>query len=144
LRILYLHLEFTGPRAQDVLNDDFSDAYTISDSRGIIEGNNTMATREPNEPDHAGKPGGKSVWYAWTAPASGTVTFDTSGSDFDTLLAVYRGSSVDNLTTIAANDDAEDGGYTSRVDFSAVQGVEYRIAVDGYDAEEGHIVLSWR
>jgi len=33
------------------------------------------------------------------------VTFDTVGSTFDTLLAVYVGNSVDNLAAVAGNDN---------------------------------------
>ena len=32
---------------------------------------NCRAHKEPGEPDHAGNPGGRSVWWQWTAPASG-------------------------------------------------------------------------
>ena len=34
------------------------------------------------------------MWYQWTAPLSGLVTFDTFGSNFDTLLGVYTGNVV--------------------------------------------------
>ena len=78
-------------------NDNFAAAQVIASSSGTTSGNNTLATKETGEPDHAGNPGGKSVWYAWTAPSSGTWTFDTIGSAFDTLLAVYTGSTVEQL-----------------------------------------------
>ena len=66
--------------------------------------------------------GGASLWWSWTAPASGMVTIDT-------LLAVYTEGSVDALTVVASNDDAT--GLQSEVSFTAQQGVVYHIAVDG-------------
>src|SRR2546423_8412860 len=38
---------------------------------------NYYATKEEGEPDHAGDPGGRSIWYRWTANDSGPVTVDT-------------------------------------------------------------------
>src|SRR5437763_12486217 len=74
-------------------NDAFASAHAISGPSGSVTGSNVDATAEPGEPDH-GNTGGASVWYAWTAPSSGAVTFTTAGSSFDTLLAAYTGSTV--------------------------------------------------
>jgi hypothetical protein len=120
----------------------FAAAEAIAGPRGIVLGDNAAATKEPGEPDHAGNPGGRSIWYRWTARAAATVTIDTFGSDFDTLLAVYRGSSLADLELVAANDDAD--GSQSRVTFRVVEGEEYRIAVDGYGGAAGSIVLNWQ
>jgi len=54
---------------------------------------------------HAGNAGGSSIWYLWQAPTSGSFTFTTLGSDFDTLLAVYTGASMNLLTPVASNND---------------------------------------
>src|SRR5207344_510028 len=77
----------------------------------------------------------------WTAADEGTATIDTFGSDFDTMLAVYRGSSLHQLELVAENDDAE--GLQSRVRFPVKEGDEYRIAVDGYGGGVGLIELNW-
>jgi hypothetical protein len=121
-------------------NDYFANRIALSGSSATTSGTNARATREAGEPRHAGNSGGKSVWWTWTAPASGTLTLDTVGSTFDTLLAVYTGSTVSALTTVASNDDAG-GGTTSRVTFSAVAGRQYQIAVDGYGGASGSITL---
>ena len=97
---------------------------------------NTEATKEPGEPNHVGNVGGKSVWWSWTAPANGSVALDTVGSSFDTLLAVYTGSSVSNLTSVAADNDSGTNG-ASLLTFSAVAGTEYNIAVDGFAGASG-------
>src|SRR5262249_58600135 len=96
---------------------------------------------EGGAPTPAGTPGGRSMWYAWTAPATATVTFDTIGSGFDPLLAAYTGSAVNALTQVAANDDAS--GLQSRISFPAVAGTTYRIAIDGYNGASGAVTLNW-
>ena len=122
----------------------FSSRSGISGASGRVTGSSVGASKEFGEPNHAGNTGGASVWWSWTAPATGTVTFDTQGSDFDTLLAAYRGSGVSALSVVVSNDDAPGGGtYQSEVSFAAQQGVVYHIAVDGYSGATGAIVLNW-
>lgn len=124
-------------------NDNFAGAAPLGGASGSVTGTNAGATKEPNEPAHAGNAGGKSVWYTWTATADGTFTFDTNGSSFDTLLGVYTGSSVAGLTQIVANDDAGSIS-TSSASFNADVGTVYYIAVDGYNGVGGNVVLNWR
>lgn len=117
-------------------NDAFASAQPLSGSDVSRESDtNRKATKEAGEPAHAGNPGGASIWYSWTAPASGPIVVETAGSDFDTLLAAYVGSSVDSLTEVAFNDDVS-GLQTSRMNFTASSGMTYRIAVDGYNGSE--------
>lgn len=123
-------------------NDNFSSAITISGGQGTTNGTNIRATKESGEPNHAGNAGGTSIWYTWTAPASGSVTIDTIGSTFDTLLGVYTGSAVGSLTTIASDDDSGGNG-ASRVGFTASSGTTYRIAVDGFGGAMGSVTLTW-
>lgn len=127
-------------------NDLFVNAQTISGTSGSVTGTNVFATKEPNEPSHepGGNLGGKSVWYRWTAPSSGSATLTTAGSNFDTLLAVYTGSSVGALSAVVKNDDVQLGVITtSSVQFNAVGGTTYQIAVDGFDADQGNITLNF-
>jgi hypothetical protein len=123
-------------------NDKFSAAQTISGGQGTTNGTNVRATKETGEPNHAGNAGGASVWYNWTAPANGSVTIDSIGSTFDTLLAVYTGSSVSALTSVAS-DNGSAGNGASRVVFNATSGTTYRIAVDGFGGSMGNLVLDW-
>jgi len=82
------------------------------------------------------------VWYRWTAPTNGVATFSTVGSSFDTLLAVYTGSSVDALTPVSSDED--DGGFfTSLLQFNARAGTNYAVALDGFSGAQGGFVLSW-
>ena len=127
-----------------VSNDDFASKAALSGSSGRREGSNVGADVESGEPNHAGNSGGASVWWTWTAPATGTATFHTLGSDFDTLLAVYTGASLNRLAPVASNDDAGSGSVQSEVSFTAQRGQTYHVAVDGYGGATGVIHLTWR
>src|SRR4029077_15365938 len=80
-------------------NDNFINAQVIINASGTIQGSNVGATKEPGEPSIALNDGGASVWYRWTAPANLTITFQTVNSDFDTIMGVFTGNSVDALTS---------------------------------------------
>ncbi len=125
-------------------NDLFERSYRFD---GDFIGNvtkNGSAEKEASEPLHADTAGGRSLWWTWIAPASGAFTLSTSGSSFDTLLAVYTGSSVSSVSEVASNDDDANGtaGNTSLVKFNASAGTEYRIAVDGKNGDSGLIRLA--
>jgi hypothetical protein len=121
-------------------NDNFANAQPLSGSTARASGTNEDATSEPGEPDHADGEG-HSVWYRWTAPASGRVIVDTCDSDFDTTMAVYTGGAVNALTRVAANDDGCNDEQ-SRVTFNATRGTTYWIAIDTFIDEGGDIVLA--
>ncbi len=118
-------------------NDRFDHALDITD---YGSGSSAAATREPGEPDHAGRAGGRSLWYAWTPARSGLVELSTCGL-VDTLLGVYTGTAVASLHEVASNDDAPPGrceypgGSAVRVAVEA--GARYMIAVDGKDGAIG-------
>ncbi|MEY2429122.1 MAG: hypothetical protein QOJ40_2007, partial [Verrucomicrobiota bacterium] len=92
-------------------NDNFSAATVLSNSAASDTVFNCRASKESGEPDHADNPGGASVWWQWTAPANGLVSVDTAGSDFDTLLALYTGSSVSSLVLVSSNDGTDDPSF---------------------------------
>jgi hypothetical protein len=131
-------------------NDNFANAETISGSTGTVNGTNIFASKETGEPNFpVNTGGGRSVWYNWTAPGTGQATFDTNGSTYDTLLAVYTGASVSGLTVLASNDDISPSNappprnIQSLVTFNVTAGTTYRIQVDGFDGDQGSITLHW-
>jgi hypothetical protein len=122
-------------------NDNFANAEVISGTNAAIVRVNAGATKEVGEPSHAGNAGGASVWFQWTAPFSGSVEWSTAESSFNTLLTAYEGSSVSNLTSVAANDN--DGtNATSRFIFNAISNSTYFLAVDGFNGATGSISLT--
>jgi hypothetical protein len=124
-------------------NNGFADATVLTGSTfeepgaevafywATAPGFNWNATKELGEPSHAGDPGGASVWYSWTAPGSGPAA---AGSCAGMPLAagVYVGDSIGELTPVGTNE------YPCAVEFTAVAGTTYRIAIDGeFDSETG-------
>jgi hypothetical protein len=79
-------------------------------------------------------PARSSLWFTWIAPAAGSYQIDTRGSRFDTVLAVYTGTTLAGLTQIASNDDISPSEKQSSLSLAASAGTLYRIAVDGRDA----------
>ncbi|MDB6128984.1 MAG: hypothetical protein JWM04_91 [Verrucomicrobiales bacterium] len=122
-------------------NDNFANRTVMIGTNIAVSGGNNNGTAQAGEPAHGGLPAQKSVWWTWTAPTTGQVTVSTAGSTFDTVLAVYTGSSVDHLTLIGS-DDQSGGQNTSLLTFNAVAGFSYHIAVDGYAGDSGSIALS--
>lgn len=123
-------------------SDTFSSRTVLVGANVTAAGTNTSATIESGEPRNAGVTGGKSVWWSWTAPTSGSYSFSTSGSSFDTTLGVYTGSSVNSLVAVASNDDEKSSVVTSRLAFTAIAGTAYQISVDGYKGASGQIYLA--
>ena len=124
-------------------NDNFATPGVSSSYRSI----NALATKEVGEPNHAGYAGGRSTWTTFTSLYNTDVKVDTHNSSFDTLLAVYTGTSVSTLTQIAANDDDGDYGFfgangASGLTFPAQAGVTYKIAVDGKNGARGMYFLN--
>ena len=131
-------------RVFDPFNDVLANALELIGASGGTTTNNANATLEPGEPLHAGKQGGKSVWYFFTAPSDGLLSLTTSNSTFDTLLAVYTGTRVDRLTALGANDDEPSGaGVHSDLTQAVRAGVRYYVAVDGLSGSAGTIILAY-
>ncbi|HMJ90093.1 MAG TPA: lysyl oxidase family protein, partial [Candidatus Acidoferrum sp.] len=123
-------------------NDSFSTPLAITGVAGTTAVNSHGATRQSGEPSHAGVAGSNSIWFAWTAPVSGGAILQTIGSGFDTLLAVYTGASISNLTLVAADNDSAGGG-ASRVTFNCIAATTYRVAIDGANGASGFARLTW-
>ncbi len=123
-------------------SDQFSSRQSLSGAVFSATGSTSAATAEAGEPDHAGNGAAvRSLWWQWTAPASGAARIDASGNDLDTVLAVYRGSSLAGLTRVVRNDDA---GLSkgSSVTFKAVAGEKYQIAIDELSGNGGNVTLT--
>ena len=132
-------LLFASPNAPPG-NDQFGSAANLDlTTPTSIAGTNVDASIEPGEPAHGPSIGGTSVWWTFIAPEYGTVTLSTDGSTFDTMLAVYTGSTLSALTAIRSNDGPGNGSnLTIRVE----AGLVYHVAVDGGDGSSGTIGLA--
>ncbi len=126
-------------------NDAFADSEAITGSSGMLVASNAGSSRQEGEPFHLGQIPGRSVWYTWTPENDGEVSFSTDGSGFNTMLAVYRGDSLEGLERITQNDDVEAQGTPgfSQVRFRVTADEPYHIVVDGQDEESGVFILRW-
>lgn len=131
------------PAAATPANDNFANAQEIVIDQPLpitVTGDTRGATVEAEEtaldPTLAA-----SVWFKVTSPVDGVVRIDTEGSNYSTRLAVAVGSSYASLSLIAADDEPADG---TAVTFEVVQGVEYHIAVFGFNGQTGDLSLSLR
>lgn len=141
-------------------NITFANA-TVIPAEGLNEITyNWGSVHEAGEPTGGFSPatvGRRSLWWTWTAPASGRYQVDTIGSRLGlyedapisaqfgsptilglyTVLGVYTGNAVGSLTTVATN--ARISAYSgspwsfqrnSRLEFDAVAGTTYRVMVN--------------
>ena len=76
--------------------------------------------------------------YTWTAPSSGSYVFDTSGSQFDTILDIRR---YNTGASVGCNDDSS-GTLQSTVTASLSAGQTVIIVIDGYGSGSGSYRLN--
>jgi hypothetical protein len=127
-------------------NDNFAARETIAVLPFSDTVVTTEATTEAGEPDPAEPPQGcgssvsKTVWYQFSPSSSTVVDADTFGSDFDTVLAVWTGSSLSTLSPVDCNDDTGPD-FDSQVLFRAFRSTTYLIQIGGYQGESGNLEL---
>ncbi len=143
------------PTVSRPVNDDFPGTQ-LTGTGGTVSASNAQANKQQYEPTPV-TTGGSSVWYRYTASASGPVSFDTCGSAFDTVLGVYKGTGFANadgspgLSEVVHNDDSSFCGSASRqssVSLNGVAATTYYVEVDGYNsggvgAARGAVTLHW-
>jgi hypothetical protein len=121
---------------------------------GVVRGyngsqvfNTTYATSDPGEPAHCGVAGGASYWLSYQPPASGTITLDTIGSTYDTVLEAYTYngtlSSYQDLISVACDNDALTPQGPSRVTFAVIKGRPYLVVVAGVNGARGAAWLNY-
>ncbi len=109
--------------------------------------NTTYAVVDTNEPPHCGVAGGKSYWLYYQPPTNGTVTLDTLGSTYDTVMEVYtfNGALVgyqDLIPLDCANDSFGTNG-PSRVRVPVVKSRQYIVVVAGVNGASGTAWLNY-
>ena len=89
-------------------NDNWANAIAIVPPATTATGSSLGATTEPGEPDTGGSTNTQSVWWKWTAPASGIYQVNLIGStDFSiyypyfTRVTVYTGNSLATLQPVS-------------------------------------------
>ncbi|HAB15004.1 MAG TPA: hypothetical protein DCE44_01000, partial [Verrucomicrobiales bacterium] len=132
-------------------NDDLADAQRIQEFEGSASGNNKRAVDEVDEPDALNRAGiylTATLWYHWTAPADGWVTFDLSpGTKINTTLGVFRGTNYEELIELASNNNFGNR-KASRVSLAVQADASYSAVVAGdFDDNavpgDGDFTLRW-
>lgn len=81
---------------------------------------------------------GKTVWYKLTPASNITITADTGGSSFDTVLVLFQGATLGGLTEIACDDDGIGSGGASRIPAASLTGGQtYYLQVGGWQGATG-------
>ncbi|MFN7146152.1 MAG: hypothetical protein ACK4YP_20440, partial [Myxococcota bacterium] len=80
------------------------------------------------------------VAYLWTAPATGTYTFDTAGSAFDTVLIAREPDC--SGTELSCHDSVDGTDTSSAITLSLAIGQSVTLVVDGVDGASGRYVLN--
>ena len=109
--------------------------------------NTTFATTDPAEPPHCGVTGGASYWLQYQPPANGTMTLDTIGSSYDTVMEVYtyNGALIGytNLISVGCDNDGVSLHGPARVTFQAMKTRPYIVVVDGVNNARGSAWLNY-
>lgn len=127
----------------------FSDRLLLNTNNGSSLWFTMCAITEAGEPAHSnGSPTTASTWFEFQVPQTGVYGFDTcdSATTFDTVLSAYTGSSLNNLSRIASNDDS--CGLRSEIVIQAQAGDTVYIAVSGFGFPNGFgstgiFLLNW-
>jgi len=72
-----------------------------------------------------------SVWYRFVPACDGTVSINTNGSDYDTVLSVWRGN-CSNAAQVGCDDDGGAGTQSQIVGLSVAVGETYYIKIAAY------------
>ena len=119
--------------SQVATSDVFAGAVAIGALPFTQTGTTASATEEAGEPAPTCAPIGKTVWYRFTPGSSTTVNVSTQGSAFDTVLAVWRGTSIGALTQVGCDDDGVATGGASRIlNLALTAGQTYYVQLGGY------------
>ncbi|MCW5851904.1 MAG: hypothetical protein KIT87_17660 [Anaerolineae bacterium] len=134
---------YPGPTLAPPANDECAAAAIIPAAGPWpygVEQDTTGATSSSSDSlACGGSVNSHTVWYRWTALSSGRLELDTCGSDFDSVLTVWRGE-CDTTDLVACNDDA--CGYASRVAFDVQAGQTYLVRIGSYARTRGgHLAL---
>lgn len=116
------------------LNDNFSKAVDIT----MVPSTEKLFTCNANSTEWMDDPevtncnlgrGIATVWYTYTANSDGAIAFDTTGTDYDSFIAIWTGDQTNynngTLTSIACNNDTS-------VAFQATSGKIYYIEIGQY------------
>lgn len=117
-------------------NDNFSDRTVLLGPTNTVESDNSMASLEPGEPRAPScDPAGRSLWWTYTAPGSGTLQISAAGIANGVVWSLYRGDALGGLDRIA---------YSCELPMilSVASNETFQISVDGAFGKAGGMILN--
>ncbi len=124
-----------GPPNDFFVNATPIEVLPFADSEPV-----TGATTETGEPSPTDcEVTGQSVWYRYTPTVATKVGIDTKGSDYSTVMTIYRGTSLNALTEIACSYDVH--GSVSDLILKAKAGVTYQIQISSQENDAQDLQL---
>lgn len=79
----------------------------------------------------------RDISYVWTVPETGSYSFSTNGSNFDTVLQIRHFSSTSSI--MACNDDSGSNLYSRATLSGLIKGVKLLIIIEGYAGDYGNL-----
>lgn len=125
--------------APPLANDAFRRAETIRRLPFTDAGSIGGATREAGE-QVCGPMGDATVWYRLTPAAAVRVRIDTEGSNYDTTIGLWKGTTLASLELMRCNDDFQ--SLQSLIVGSLAAGETYYIQVGGFFESVGSFTLN--
>jgi hypothetical protein len=133
---------FRFPLAGTPVNDNLATATDlVTFPTPLLSGSTATATTEVGEPANGCGPTSRTVWYRIQPTQDGVLTASTQGDPrfapvADTVLTVFRGTSLGGLVEVACDDDSGPG-RTDLVSTSVTQGQTYYLQVSSYYPTSG-------
>lgn len=118
-------------------NNNTVNIGSVNGSYRVYTGSTGNADNNKNGGDCTSS-GSKDRRFLFTVTTTTTVTIDTRGSSYDTVVYLYSGNSVSDSNELACNDD--DIGTTSRIVRTLTPGT-YTVRLDGYDGNHGNFQI---
>ncbi len=134
------------PAPLGISNDNCSNAQRIGDSSSLTFSTIGATTDGPSEANLGFCCGdlqvNSDVWFIFQATYTGTATASLCGSNYDSKVAIYTGTTCPAApnTALAGNDDAPacgGNGVQSRATFPCTAGSQYLIRVGGFSTSVG-------
>lgn len=116
-------------------NDGCGNPWPLVSQDGTHSQTIAFATTGKDEPVPPCAAINRTVWFAFTAQQDGVVLLNTGGSDFDTVMAVYRGACGGPWRLEACNDDPAStltGATWSELAVDVAAGQQYFLQVGSY------------
>lgn len=127
--------QFTAPGNDFIGNAwDIGDTFPIEFTQDVYGSTVTPFPNDPFDPAMGCVPAySNTVWYVYTPTVSSQIRVDTTGSTYDTVVAVY--DQYPNLNAIACDDDGAVEVQKSLLTFPANTGNTYYIMVADYGSD---------